>query len=46
MAYFWCDQSNRLIQKDPSKRAGKWNKQSGTFFIYADKVVESKEEEP
>jgi len=37
-AYFWCSQSNRLIEKNPSKRCGKWNSQKGVFFVYVNKV--------
>ena len=40
-AHFWCNQSNRLIEKNPKKRAGKWNDQSGVFFIYVDKCLGS-----
>lgn len=38
VAYFWCSQSNRLIEKPPSKRQGKWNTQKGVYFMWADKV--------
>lgn len=39
MAYYWCRQTNRLIQKPPGKRAGQWVKQNGIFFMYADKAL-------
>jgi hypothetical protein len=39
IAYFWCNKSNRLIQKSPEKRTGKWNSEPGTYFMYADKVL-------
>jgi hypothetical protein len=39
IAYFWCNKSNRLIQKSPDKRVGKWNSQPGVFYMYADKIL-------
>lgn len=39
IAYFWCNKSNRLIQKSPDKRVGRWNNNPGAFYMYADKVL-------
>jgi len=36
--YFWCSETNRLIEKPPSKRCGKWNSQKGVYFMYANKI--------
>lgn len=40
VAYFWHKDSNRLIEKPPSKRQGKWNTTAGVYFMYVDKVHE------
>lgn len=39
IAYFWCSKSNRLIQKPPDKKVGRWNSNLGAFYMYADKVL-------
>ena len=38
-AYFWCKQTNRLIEKNPNERTGRTVTQSGAFYMYADKVL-------
>lgn len=38
----WHRPTRRLIEKDPSKRAGKWKIESGIFFMWADKIIDSK----
>ena len=39
-AHFWCSSSKRLIEKNPEKRAGKWNDQPGVFFLFVDKCLD------
>jgi len=38
VAYFWHKGSNRLIEKPPSKRQGKWETTGGIYFMYANKI--------
>ena len=37
----WHSPTKRLIEKDPAKRAGKWKVESGIFFMWVDKFIES-----
>ena len=39
VAFFWCSQSKRLIEKNPEKRADLWNDQDGVFFMFVDKCL-------
>ena len=43
IAYMWHGPSyHRLVEKDPAKRAGKWKVETGVFFVWADKIIDSK----
>jgi len=39
IAYFWCSQSNRLIEKNPNKRTGHWKSQTGWMFLWGNEII-------
>ena len=41
IAYMWHSPTKRLIEKDPAKRAGKWKVETGFFFMWVDKIIDS-----
>ena len=41
IAYMWHEPTRRLIEKDPAKRAGNWKVESGIFFMWVEKIIDS-----
>ena len=38
-AYFWCRSYKSIIEKNAGKRCGKWDRNNGILFIWANKVI-------
>ena len=38
-AYFWSRTTASLIEKNAGKRCGKWDKNNGILFIWANKII-------